>query len=154
MLAAELATSARCRAWAVSAEGVAIFAAATVVLGALALVESSARGPLLPLQLASAPMGAWTGALLVMLHAGALPRLSSALASRASASLGRMGYSIYLVHAPLAQLVYQYLVAPISWPAACRPMIMVTLGALVTVLVAYPFYRLVERPFHLLSRRL
>jgi len=154
MLAAELTTSARCRAWAVSAEGVAIFAAATVVLGALALVESSARGPLLPLQLASAPMGAWTGALLVMLHTGALPRLSSALASRPSASLGRMGYSIYLVHAPLVQLVHQYLVAPISWPAACRPMIMVTLGALVTVLVAYPFYRLAERPFHQLSRRL
>ncbi len=33
-------------------------------------------------------------------------------------------------------------------------MIMLTLCILVTVLVAYPFYRLAERPFHVLSRRL
>jgi peptidoglycan/LPS O-acetylase OafA/YrhL len=109
----------------------------------------------LRLQLASAVSGAWAAAFLLALRMGAAPGWIARLMSwRGSVWIGAMGYSVYLVHAPIVQLVYLYVVRPSHLPGPWRGPLMLVASTGATLLVATAFYRIAERPFHALSRRL
>jgi peptidoglycan/LPS O-acetylase OafA/YrhL len=99
-------------------------------------------------------VGAWAALLLVTLRTQSLPRAMARLFSdRRLVSVGRIGYSVYLVHAPVLELVYLYLVRPVG-DSPYRTPLMVALSMAATLLVAPLFYMFAERPFHLRSRRL
>lgn len=80
-------------------------------------------------------------------------RLARALSWRPLVRLGLMAYSLYLVHAPVLELVWRYVVSPLDpSPSLALPVLLVAGGA-ASLLVAAAFYRLVERPFLLARTR-
>jgi len=102
------------------------------------------------LQVQSAFVGAWTAVLAIR------PRQkmkSSALASM-TGRLGTMGYSIYLIHPPIVQLIYQWIFVENGWTGSAAIVPMIALCALIVPLAAYGFHICFERPFHRLSRSL
>lgn len=97
-------------------------------------------------------VGAATAALLVYLtervkaRSGKANLLLSVLESRPAQLVGHFSYSLYLTHLPVVALVY-FSLQPLALSApalACSTLI----GSLVaSLVVAYPFHLLIERPF-------
>ncbi|MDB4975467.1 MAG: putative acyltransferase [Myxococcaceae bacterium] len=118
------------------------------------VIASFAKDDRLVFTLASGFVGAWSALLLLQLRAERAPDwLARALTSRLAVWSGRRGYSIYLLHAPIVQLVCLYLIRPASWLGVWAAPAQLTLSLAATVLAAHAFHRIAERPFHELSRR-
>lgn len=109
----------------------------------------------LSLQVRSAAVGAFSAVLLIALRVRTLPSpLSNWVSSRPLEWLGRRGFSLYLTHAPVLELVYRGLGLSARHSTAERLGLMLGIATPASVLVAAGFYRLVERPSHEMSRRL
>jgi peptidoglycan/LPS O-acetylase OafA/YrhL len=119
----------------------------------LYLVGKRWHGTPIPLQVQSFFAGTWATALLVSLRLGLFPAwFASIFTNRASVALGRIAYSSYLVHAPVLQLVFLYLMKPlVDW--RFRQPVMVAASVVASLVVATLFYWVAEKPFHELSRR-
>ena len=91
--------------------------------------------------------GLWGMSLLVAASPGRSARLGGWLGARPLTGLGAFAYSLYLVHAPVLQVVWQYLIRP--WePGPTATLAAMVLGALpLAVGLAYLFYLACERPF-------
>lgn len=63
------------------------------------------------------------------------------------AFIGTFSYSVYLLHAPLLQIVWQYVVNPLHLPASAVFITLMSGGAAVTLLTSYGFFKLCEEPF-------
>lgn len=88
---------------------------------------------------------AGVGAAIIVIAAIGWPRLSGLLEQRSAQWLGRVSYSLYLVHVPLlATLVY-------LWGAERWPLALAT-GVPTSLVLAGLFYRFVEAPAQRLSR--
>ncbi len=100
-------------------------------------------------------VGAWTTALLVTLRERGRPSVLMALcSSRLLMWLGKIGYSLYLMHAPVLQLVYVLVLVPFGIAETATGFwVMIAAGTAASILVAHLFYQFVEYPFHGLSRR-
>jgi peptidoglycan/LPS O-acetylase OafA/YrhL len=124
-----------------------------VLSAALYMVGKRWHGTSIPLQVRSFFSGLWASALLVSLRLGLFPAwFARVFTNRASVALGRVGYSSYLVHAPILQLVFIYLMKPlVDW--RFRQPLMVTVSVVASLAVATLFYLVAERPFHEISRR-
>lgn len=61
--------------------------------------------------------------------------------------LGTFSYSLYLIHAPLLQILWQYGTQPLALDNETTFIALMTLGFAVVVLAAYGFFWLFERPF-------
>jgi peptidoglycan/LPS O-acetylase OafA/YrhL len=67
--------------------------------------------------------------------------------------LGRIAFSLYLVHAPVLELVWRWGVRPLGLHGEGERMLLVcALGLAASLAVAAAFHHLVERPCHRLSR--
>ncbi len=66
--------------------------------------------------------------------------------------LGGVSYSFYLLHAPLVQVAYRYVVHPLRLPEPIALALLVGTSAGLTLAATVPFFALCERPF--MSRRL
>jgi peptidoglycan/LPS O-acetylase OafA/YrhL len=88
------------------------------------------------------------GSLLLILLARDTGRLARLLARPIPAFLGRISYSLYLVHMPVLAFAAH---ATQGW---LRPWVALGLGALVSPIVAVLFHAVVEVPSHRLSREL
>jgi len=75
-------------------------------------------------------------------------RVSSALRTRPMQWLGTRSFSIYLIHEPIVVSAALLLHADSPWPWALIAVVVIA----VSLLMAEGFYRVVERPAHLLSR--
>lgn len=62
-------------------------------------------------------------------------------------AVGTFGYSLYLVHAPLLQVLSQYVLGPLHLSAFTGFVLLATGGLGVIVLFAYVFFQVCERPF-------
>lgn len=89
---------------------------------------------------------AGVGAALIVLLVIVWPALRRACEGRSALWLGRISFSLYLVHAPILGTL-GYLLGVERWWLVCLIGVPVSLGA------AALFYRWVERPSHILSRR-
>jgi peptidoglycan/LPS O-acetylase OafA/YrhL len=117
----------------------------------VAAVAALSHGRLLQLQ--SGIVGLWTALLLIALRKQALPRYArTPFTNRLSLWLGRQGYSIYLIHAPVLQIVYWYGVRHVE-STLWRTLLMVGVGMGATLMLVPLFFAIAERPFHLLSQR-
>lgn len=99
------------------------------------------------------PMGLCVAALLIACGRGAKSPLRTLLSFKPLCRIGAFSYSLYLIHAPLIQLIWQYLIHPLHAPDTITFTMLVTIGTPLIVGAAYGFYHLFERPF-LHSRRL
>jgi peptidoglycan/LPS O-acetylase OafA/YrhL len=63
------------------------------------------------------------------------------------AFLGTFAYSVYLIHAPLLQLVWQTLIAPVALTPGAAFSALVFIGVPLAVGAAYVFFLVCERPF-------
>lgn len=66
--------------------------------------------------------------------------------------IGTFAYSIYLIHAPLLQVIWQYGIAPLTLPPLEAYVVLKVTGIAMVLVISYGFYLLCERPFVLLNR--
>jgi peptidoglycan/LPS O-acetylase OafA/YrhL len=91
--------------------------------------------------------------LLVVLSDSPRSLLRRALQWKPLAFVGTFSYSLYLIHAPLIQLIWIYLVQPIGWNSIATFFGLVFLGSLLILSAAYLFFLVCERPFLTSSSR-
>jgi peptidoglycan/LPS O-acetylase OafA/YrhL len=138
----------RPRGWAPIRRGRRLLGApATAGIAAVFLALGPDR-PLAHVAVSDPLVGLATALALVALGRGEWGGLRAALSRRCLVSLGAVSYSLYLTHAPVVQLVWQYALRPDGLVLG-DPATMVTLlasGSAASLAVAIAFHRLVERP--------
>jgi peptidoglycan/LPS O-acetylase OafA/YrhL len=93
------------------------------------------------------PSGIAAMALLVATSSASESVLTRALSFKPLVFIGTFSYSVYLVHAPLLQILWQYVFHPAGLgPVAMFAAFMVP-GALLILAAAYGFFRVFEEPF-------
>ncbi len=73
--------------------------------------------------------------------------LARLCAWRPIAWMGSFSYSLYLIHFPVQQLIWQDLVRPLGLSKAATFAVMATVGTALIVFFSYGFYLVFERPF-------
>ena len=119
---------------------------ATLLL-ALENVHSFLVGGFLPEQAASLFTGVSTAAALVALGVGQWPKVRAALSWRPIATIGTFAYSIYLVHAPVLQLVWKTLVHPLGLNGRRESLALAVVATPIVVFASWLFSIAFERPF-------
>jgi peptidoglycan/LPS O-acetylase OafA/YrhL len=92
-------------------------------------------------------VGCTAAILLIALASGKLPSLHRILSCRPLVFIGTFAYSIYLVHAPLLQLISQYVLHPLQLSSLAGLIFMITAGTFLVVAASYLFYLVAEKPF-------
>jgi peptidoglycan/LPS O-acetylase OafA/YrhL len=88
-----------------------------------------------------------TMAALLKMSLGRWQLLKKALEWKPLAFVGSFAYSLYLVHAPLIQCVWQYVVHPLGMSKNIEFFLLILIGLPLIVLCAFLFYLACERPF-------
>lgn len=121
------------------------------ILGGCFLLVISSRGFLLsqnilwPLQ--DLIMGIWSSCLLITLASQKESLLKRLLCWKPLTFCGTFAYSIYLIHAPLLQVISQYLLMPLNLSPLLELIFLVVIGLPIILLMSYLFFWLCERPF-------
>lgn len=124
----------------------------TVVLFAL----STAREhyiPSIPWQLLDVAAGVWGVCLLILCDMvrrtenGRYTGMKTILNWKPLVSIGKFGYSLYLIHAPLLQILWQYVLVPLHLSPFMNFVVLSSAGLLVILAVSYVFFVLCEKPF-------
>ncbi len=66
-------------------------------------------------------------------------------------AIGITAYSLYLIHPPVVQLVWQYIVHPLGWTGIGSLVLLLVTAVPASILAAFGFHTIAERPF--MSRR-
>ena len=66
--------------------------------------------------------------------------------------VGRFSYSLYLIHAPLLQILWQYVTVPAGLGSAATFAFLMTAGTLLITLISWLFHLAFEAPFMKASR--
>lgn len=61
--------------------------------------------------------------------------------------LGTFAYSIYLIHAPLVQILWQYVIVPLNISTYASTCLLLLVGTPVIIAMSYLFFLICERPF-------
>ena len=61
--------------------------------------------------------------------------------------IGTFSYSVYLIHAPLLQLLWQYVIRPVGLEKESMLLVFLTAGLGAVIAGAYLFFRVFEQPF-------
>jgi peptidoglycan/LPS O-acetylase OafA/YrhL len=69
------------------------------------------------------------------------------LSSRGLVFIGRFSYSVYLIHAPILQILWQYVMHPTGLAGAPMFAAMMLPGAFVVLAASYAFFKVFEEPF-------
>lgn len=110
-------------------------------------------GRLVPLQFMSLFVGLSTAGLLLAVGRGYLPRIGKLLSWKPIVVLGTFGYSLYLFHAPLIQVLWLYVVKPMNLAVPKQEALLYALSPVI-VGGCYVFYLLFEKPVtKMLARR-
>ncbi|HEX8035625.1 MAG TPA: acyltransferase [Ktedonobacterales bacterium] len=126
------------------------FAALVVVCVFLALFGK--RGDAMYVY-ADYPIGLGVAALLVICGRGEKTPLRAILSFKPLCKIGAFSYSLYLIHAPLLQVMWQYVLHPLHTQDVTRYALLLVAGTPLIVGAAYLFHRLFERPFLHSGRR-
>jgi len=93
------------------------------------------------------PVGAMTLCCLIATSKPLESRLTRVLSFRPLVIIGTFSYSLYLIHAPLLQIMWQYALHPLGLGDAAIFSYLMTLGLVAVLCVSYGFHRLFEFPF-------
>ena len=86
-------------------------------------------------------------ALVTMLAAAGPGIIRRVLEGRFLVWVGTFSYSIYLIHAPLLQLIWQYLIHPLGFGSFMTLSLLVIVGTPLIVASSYVFFLCCEKPF-------
>ncbi len=81
-------------------------------------------------------------------------RLGRWLSDRASQFLGRVSYSLYLIHTPVLGAALVAMAKVLGEPTAGKQLLGIVVAVVVSLVAAEVFYRAIERPAVVMSRRL
>jgi peptidoglycan/LPS O-acetylase OafA/YrhL len=84
---------------------------------------------------------------LMQMSVGRWRLLGAVLTCRPLVFIGSFSYSLYLIHAPLIQCVWQYLVHPLGVSKNAEFFLLFLIGVPLILVCAYVFYLACERPF-------
>jgi peptidoglycan/LPS O-acetylase OafA/YrhL len=129
------------------------FAGLSLVLAVLTWLNRDEAPRVVAVQVMCGLVGLWAAVGLALLRHGSLAAIKRACSWRPATYFGGMGFTIYLIHAPIAELVNQYIIARSPWSDNLRALLMPPIYLACTLAVAIPFFHLFERPLHALSRR-
>jgi peptidoglycan/LPS O-acetylase OafA/YrhL len=93
------------------------------------------------------PICIFAVALLVHASSSAGRATARSLAWRPLAFIGTFSYSLYLIHAPLLQILWQYVMQPAHLGFVSSFFFLMGPGALLILCVSYGFFKLFEEPF-------
>jgi peptidoglycan/LPS O-acetylase OafA/YrhL len=93
------------------------------------------------------PVGVLGACILVMSSRARSGVLARALSWKPLVAVGTFSYSLYLIHAPMLQLLWQYVLRPASLEPAAMFGFLMTAGLLIVLLASYVFYLGLEKPF-------
>ena len=116
------------------------------------LVVAVSKFALLPTPAADSVVGLWAMTLLVAASPGQNVLLHRILSWKLLAFVGTFAYSIYLIHAPLLQILWQYVLLPMHLSGLKTLLLMCLVGTPIIIGLSYLFFLAFERPF-LNSRR-
>ena len=92
------------------------------------------------------PVGVMSTALLVALSQhGSL--IAKTFEAKPLVFVGTFSYSLYLIHAPLLQLMWQYVLVPLGFGRNAQFSLLMTVGLGLTLAASYGFFLLFEAPF-------
>ena len=86
-------------------------------------------------------------ACLIMAGCHGNKRLNAFLTSKPMLWIGAFSYSLYLIHLPVLQLVWQYAIRPFNLPDWTQFLTLLVVGTATAIGAAWLFYLLVERHF-------
>jgi peptidoglycan/LPS O-acetylase OafA/YrhL len=104
------------------------------------------HGGLMPLTIRDVFVGLWASCFLVLTSRQPHAWHHRLLSFKPLVFVGTFAYSIYLIHAPLLQLLWQYAFQPLV-PHPTRMLLALLLSIPLIVVASYLFYLLFERPF-------
>lgn len=87
------------------------------------------------------------GLLLAASRPGWLNLIRAALEWRPLVWIGGISYSVYLIHAPLIQVIWQYALRPLGWNDLATYLALTLAGIPLIVLASWGFWYCCERPF-------
>ena len=122
----------------------------TALLGVIVVVLSTLKvshGRPLEISVLDFFVGLLSMSLLIATGRDAASRLHRILSWKPLAFLGTFAYSIYLVHAPLLQMIYQYVQEPLHLKGTGEFAVECLVVVPATVALAYVFFLACERPF-------
>ncbi len=93
------------------------------------------------------PAGMMAMAILIHSSLSTSAALARVLNLRVLTFIGTFSYSLYLVHAPLLQVIWQYVLDPLRLTPLQTFMALMTLGLAAVLAASYGFFRLCEQPF-------
>ena len=93
------------------------------------------------------PVGIMTTAALVAAAGAGSNLLAVVFSWPPLVALGAFSYSFYLIHAPLLQLLWQYVLVPLHLSREAMLIFLLTVGFALVSLMSYGFFRLFEAPF-------
>ena len=92
------------------------------------------------------PVGICAAAVLACVS-NPIHRIHRVLSLPAFVWVGSFAYSVYLIHAPLIQVIWQYLLNPLRFSDSATFFLLLTGGSTLIIACAYLFHLLFERPF-------
>lgn len=92
-------------------------------------------------------VGCWAMTVLIAAGKSSQSWLHQALSWKPLVFLGTFAYSIYLIHAPLLQVIWQYGLHPLHLSPLVTLLALFTVGLAAILAVAYGFFLVCERPF-------
>jgi peptidoglycan/LPS O-acetylase OafA/YrhL len=91
--------------------------------------------------------GTGVACVMSLMYGGGVPSLRAVLASRTGRRLGLFSYSIYLLHAPLVGVLYQYVFGPAHLAPLLTFALIIIPGVPAILALCYGFHLVFEAPF-------
>ena len=120
---------------------------ALVSSGLFLLVVAVSKSGALPTPAADSVVGLWAMTLLIAASPDRRGLLHRALSWRPLVFVGTFAYSLYLIHAPLLQILWQYILFPMHLSETTVLLLLCFLGTPIIVGLSYLFFLAFERPF-------
>jgi peptidoglycan/LPS O-acetylase OafA/YrhL len=105
------------------------------------------HGATIPYFLQDGLVGLWAMCLLILLARGQGDWMNRFLSYKPIAFLGTFAYSIYLIHAPLLQVLWQYVFTPWQDNPVGMFLALASVGVFLILAASYLFFLICERPF-------
>ena len=123
-----------------------------LMYGSLALVFILCKakiyhGSHVPIAFSDLIVGIWAMSLLIAVSINGKGHIRRFLSWKPLAFVGTYAYSIYLIHGPLQQIIWQFALQPLHLRPLMIFIIQCTVGTLIIIGLSYGFFLFGERPF-------